>query len=54
MILMIGVTSFSAIAFALSWAVGRRSKTADEGEVSFSVLLVSWAALLFGMFIARL
>jgi hypothetical protein len=54
MMKVIGVSSFSIVAFALSWVVGRRSRTADEGEVSFSVLLVSWAALFFGMYMTRL
>jgi hypothetical protein len=52
--MVIGVSSFSIVAFALSRVVGLRSKTANEGEVSLSVLLVSWAALLFGMYMARL
>jgi len=54
MMMVIGVSSFSIVVFTLSWVVGRRSKIADEGEVSFSVLLISWAALLFGMYMARL
>jgi hypothetical protein len=53
MILMIGVTSFSAIAFALSWAVGKRGKVIDSGELSFSVLVIAWGAMLYGIYIAR-
>jgi hypothetical protein len=54
MMMVIGIASFSLVAFAVSWTVGKRSKAADEGEVSFSVLLVSWAALCFGMFLTRI
>lgn len=54
MALVLGVLSFSFAAGAMSWAAGKRARTSDTGETSVSVLLISWAALLFGMFMARL
>ena len=53
MIMVIGVTSFSLVAFALSWVVGKRGKVIDGGELSFSVLVIAWGAMLYGMYIAR-
>ncbi|NTW67763.1 MAG: hypothetical protein HGB21_15880 [Nitrospirae bacterium] len=54
MVIILGILSFSVVAGAMSWAVGKRARTSDTGETSVSVLLVSWAALLFGMYMARL
>jgi len=54
MVIVLGILSFSIVAVAMSWAVGKRARTSDTGETSVSVLLVSWSALLFGMFMARL
>lgn len=54
MILVIGVASFSIVSFAISWAVGKRGKVIDGGELSFSVLLIAWGAMFYGLFVARL
>jgi hypothetical protein len=53
MILMIGILSFSLFAFGFSWAVGKRGKVIDSGELSFSVIVIAWGAMLYGMYIAR-
>ncbi len=53
MITMIGVLVFSLMAFALSWVVGKRGKGVDAGELSFSVLVIAWGAMLYGMYIAH-
>ena len=53
MIMVIGIVSFSLFAFALSWAVGKRGKVIDSGELSFSVLVIAWGAMFYGMYIAR-
>lgn len=54
MAIIIGIMSFSIVSGAISWAIGKRAGSSDAGETSLSVLLVSWSALLFGMFMARL
>ena len=54
MFIIFGVLSCSVVAGAMSWAVGKRARTSDTGETSVSVLLISWSALLFGMYMARL
>lgn len=54
MVLLLGIASFGIVAFVLSWAIGKRIQSvADPSEVSASVLLVSWAAMLFGMYLMR-
>lgn len=53
MVIIVGVLSFAIVAGVCSWAIGKRATYADTGETSVSVLLVSWAALLFGMFVMR-
>lgn len=53
MVIVLGILCFSVAAVAMSWAVGKRARTSDAGETSLLVLLVSWSALLFGMYMAR-
>jgi len=53
MVMIVGILSFTIVAAWLSWAVGQRAQSADRGETSVSVLLVSWGALLYGIFIGR-
>ena len=54
MVVLIGILAFAMGAGAVSWAVGRRARTADSGETSVSVLLVAWLALVFGMYLMRI
>ncbi|MDH4162120.1 MAG: hypothetical protein OEW15_05450 [Nitrospirota bacterium] len=53
MVILLGVASFGIVAFVLSLAMGKRTKSADQSEVSASVLLVSWDEMLFGMYLMR-
>jgi hypothetical protein len=53
MMMVIGVLSFSLVAFALSWTVGKRGKNFDSGELSFAVLVMAWGAMIYGMYITR-
>jgi hypothetical protein len=54
MAMLIGMLSFSLAAWGISWAVGKRARTAEMGETSLSVLLAVWAALFFGIYLTRL
>ena len=54
MVMLLGIVSFGFVAFALSWAIGKRTDSADASETSASVLVVSWAAMLFGMYLMRI
>ncbi len=51
--MVMGVLSFSIVAFALSWAVGRRGKLVDSSALALSVLMIAWGAMLYGMLIAH-
>ena len=50
--MVIGVLIFGVAAFGLSWWLGKRGKTVDGSELSCSVLVITWGAMLYGMFIA--
>lgn len=54
MIMLFGILCFSLAAFLVSLAVGKRSRTADRSELSATVLIVAWGALLVGLSLGRL